>query len=223
MTRNGLNLQAIFDIHELPDDILLTLKTYYKKLDNYSQLILLGNGGKTLWQALETSSIHSVNPVDDFTVKTIHDFFSTQTEHHKYKIIYPDDTPLGLQRLGELAGWHHPSPFKIGINTQWGSWFAYRAVILSNTCYKVSSTIRENSPCNQCHNKICIKTCPGMAIEEGEFKLERCVTFRKKTNSPCRYQCPSRLSCPVAEEQRYSKEQIRHHYSASMKIIEEHY
>jgi epoxyqueuosine reductase len=223
LTANGLNLQAVFNIHELPEEILSALESTCVDYDNYGQLILLGHGGKTLWHALEKSAMQSDNPVDDFSIRTIQQFFQEQSENHQYQIIYPGDTSLDLQQLGQLAGWHHPSPFKVGINKQWGSWFAYRAAILTNTHYKASHTIIDESPCNSCSNKPCIKACPGLAIDEDGFKLETCVNFRKQAASICRHQCLARCSCPVAENHRYSEAQMHYHYSVSMRIIEEFY
>jgi epoxyqueuosine reductase len=223
LTANGLNLQAVFNINELPETILSALKSTCANFDNYSQLILLGHGGKTLWQTLKKSAIQSDNPVDDFTIHTIQQFFQQQSIACQYQITYPGDTSLDLQQLGELAGWHHPSPFKVGINKQWGSWFAYRAVILTTTHYKTSRTIIGESPCNSCSKKPCIKACPGLAIEVDEFNLATCVSFRKQAASVCRHQCLARCSCPVAEKHRYSEAQMHYHYSVSMKIIEEFY
>ena len=44
-----------------------------------------------------------------------------------------DPGPLrtGLQQLGALVGWHQASRLMIGIDPEWGTWFAYRALVVA--------------------------------------------------------------------------------------------
>ena len=141
----------------------------------------------------------------------------------QYSIIYPGKRIIGLQGLGELAGWHYPSPFMLGINMEWGSWFAYRAVLLSDTDFEPTRKMSSSSPCVDCGDKSCIDSCPANALDDQSFSLEDCLQYRLRPKSQCRDKCMSRLSCPVASELQYSYKQLRYHYGVSLKAIEEYY
>lgn len=222
LDQNGLNLQAIFNLADLPEDILNTLNNSTNTLLPYKQLILLAHGGSRLWQALATNGLAADNPVDDFSIKIARAFF---TQHHpdlNYEIIYPGPAPIGLQQLGHLAGWHHDSPFKVGVNKHWGSWYAYRAVVLTDSAFTPTLNTDLQSPCTNCTEKFCITACPAGACDR-DFELMKCINFRKQPASPCRNQCLARLACPAGAEHRYSDAQVHYHYSVSMKTIEEYY
>ncbi|TCV89061.1 hypothetical protein [Sulfurirhabdus autotrophica] len=219
----GLNLQAIFNLDQLPPEMLIQLDEPEKVSDKYRQLILLGHGGKAMWASLQASGIQSENPVDDFTVRTIADYFSRDFPDCGYALIYPGIRLIGLQSLGKLAGWHHSSPLKVGINAAWGTWFAYRAVVLADTNFKPTSPLQGVSPCNSCQHKVCIDHCPASALADGVLNFQKCVDYRKQPASKCKTTCLARVSCPVASDHRYCDEQIRYHYGLSMKTIEQKY
>ncbi len=218
LQKNGLNLLSIFNLNELPNALIESLQSQHSNLANYRQLILIGHGGRTLWKSLPELS-DSPNPIDDFTVKNISTHLEQQAQGKAYKIIYPSDQVVGLQALGELAGWHNPSPFMVGINKSWGSWFAYRAVILADTNFNTTPAVTDVSPCHSCKEKPCISACPANACGD-EFNMKACLNYRQSENSKCKQTCLARLSCPVAKEHKYSKAQMKYHYGISMKMIE---
>jgi len=220
---NGLNQHAVFDLKELPSEVISKLSEHVENIDEYTQLILIANSGPKLWDKLQTSGFQSEQPIDDFTISLIHQFFKETLAEHKYDIIYPSSFSVNLQKLGELAGWHYASPFRIGINKVWGTWFAYRAVILSNTHLPTTSKLQTASPCDQCVDKPCIKNCPTTALDTGTLELKQCIDYRKQANSKCKDTCHARVSCPIAKEKCYTQEQINYHYSISMKCIDELY
>jgi len=215
----GLNLHAVFAIEQLPAELRDTLGPENK----YRQLILIGSCGRKLWATIKTEGIASADPVDDFSVRRVEAWFATQAAGTRHEIVYPGKRAVGLQSLGELAGWHFATPFMVGINAQWGSWFAYRIALLADTDFALTAPEAGVSPCASCAEEPCVDTCPAHAMADGRFDLQRCVGYRKQTNSLCRATCIARLACPVGSEHRYSDEQIRHHYTASMKIIERYY
>ncbi|MCW8983559.1 MAG: hypothetical protein OQK13_05910 [Gammaproteobacteria bacterium] len=215
----GLNLQHVFNFDELPPDLISNLEGLGYELAPYRQLILIGHGGRALWEAMNHSGIISDDPIDDFTIGEIEQSFANAHHEHHYQIIYPGDQPLSLQQLGSLAGWHHPSPFMVGINSEWGSWYAYRAVVLADSHFEPTQPVASESPCETCGSRLCVDSCPGGALEDG-FELQRCVGYRKLKGSNCKDRCLARMSCPVAPQHRYSEEQIRYHYSISMRMIE---
>jgi len=223
LIEKGLNLIAVFNLCDLDRDSLSHLEKNCSQLSHYRQLILVAHGGKKMWETLQKSNIKSDNPVDDFSIQTLEQFFLKNYPECKYEFLYPNNQSIGLQNLWTLAGWHHSSPFKVGINQEWGSWFAYRAVLLTDSNFELTETNEKPSPCQKCQEKNCINNCPANALDAGEFRFKLCIAYRKKENSLCRDNCLARYSCPVAQEHRYGDDQIHYHYSVSMKMIEELY
>ena len=144
LDRCGLNRHAVFDLADLPDDIVGSDTT------DYRQLILIGHGGKALWEAVKKSGVGGADPIDDFTLRTIRQWMAEFQPDNRYAILYPGPQPVALQRLGALAGWHHASPFMVGIDAEWGTWYAYRAVVLADTHFAPSPAVDRIIPCAAC-------------------------------------------------------------------------
>lgn len=214
----GLNLQAVFNLDDLPPEI----RTQLAAGPEWQQLILIGHGGRRLWEAVQASGIASADPIDDFTIRTVEQWFVRQYPEHRYELRYPGERSVGLQALGKLAGWHHDSPFMVGVNAAWGSWYAYRALLLCDTDFAPTPVMSGVSPCLSCPAAPCIAACPAGALAGGEFSLGKCLAWRKQPDSSCRTGCLARIACPVASEHRYAGEQIRHSYSISLRMIEQY-
>lgn len=221
----GLNCHAVLDIAALPPAVRNALLEHCPQAANYRQLILIGHGGTRFWQALQASGCELVrtetgHPVDAFTVAKVQEFLNAECAGAAYQIVYPGNSMIGLQALGKLAGWHHPSPFMVGINASFGSWFAYRALVLANTDFPVTAPLHTESPCVSCSAKPCIESCPAQALDEGRFDLKKCLSYRQQAASACKNTCLARVSCPVASEHSYSQQQMHYHYGRSMQVIE---
>lgn len=213
----GLNLQAVFDLDALPAEMR-------ERIDPercHRQLILIGHGGRTLWEQVQAAGLASDHPIDDFTCATVRAWFAAQLPGAAFEIVYPGDAPIGLQALGKLAGWHHESPFRVGINEAWGSWFAYRAAVLMNAELPATAPMSGESPCASCAVQPCIVACPAGALDAPEFSLQKCLAYRQQPDSRCRITCVARTSCPVRPEHRYDDAQIAHSYSRSLAMIEQ--
>jgi hypothetical protein len=219
---SGLNRQAIFDVADLPAAIRSQLKA------ESGQLILIGHGGRLLWEKVQAACLKSSDPIDDFTIATIQRWFTDFLPGKRYQILYPGDQIIGLQALGKLAGWHQPSPFMVGIDSDWGSWFAYRAVVLADTNFQPTLAVDRapqeallgcNRPCDSCPSKDCVINCPAGALDDAEFSLNKCLAYRKLPDAKCHFTCLARVSCPVGSEHRYSAEQLHHTYSISLRYI----
>ena len=63
----GLNLHAVFALDQLPD----ALRNECDPARNYSQLILIGNGGRAMWQAILREGGRSADPIDDSSVREV--------------------------------------------------------------------------------------------------------------------------------------------------------
>jgi ferredoxin-like protein FixX len=221
----GLNCHAVFDIASFTSEVRELLTARCTQAANYRQLILIGHGGTTFWQALQAigrdlTRNETEHPVDEFTVATVQQFLQTEFAGIDFEIVYPGSYTISLQELGKLAGWHHPSPFMVGINSSFGSWFAYRAVVLANTDLPANLTVQTESPCTSCNEKPCISNCPAHALDDGQFHLLKCVSYRQQSDSLCKNTCIARTSCPVASEHKYSEAQINYHYGRSMEVID---
>lgn len=215
----GLTLRAILDLDALPADLLAQLRRHCDPARRYRQLILIGHAGTRLWDAVQASGIRSEDPIDEFSVRSVEQWLATHCAGHAREIIYPGPIPLGLQALGKIAGWHHASPFMVGINAVWGTWYAYRVVVLTDTALPPSPPLRGESPCERCAEHFCIASCPAGALNGGSLALERCVGYRRQAASRCHATCVARLACPVGSVHRYCGEQMRHSYSRSLNYI----
>jgi hypothetical protein len=216
----GLNRQAVFNIADLPADLVAAVQAASSLAHSWRQLILIGHAGKRLWESVKAAGIDSADPIDDFTVQTVRHWFAEQHPHNAFDIIYPGTQAIGLQRLGQLAGWHHASPLLVGIDSKWGTWFAYRAVVLADTMFEPSKPVDSPHPCYDCAGKPCIAGCPAGALDSGKLDLQQCIAYRKRADSLCKATCLARIACPMGSEHRYDDEQIRHTYSLSMQAIE---
>lgn len=218
----GLNLRAVFALDQLPDALRDALRNECDAARNYSQLLLIGNGGRAMWQAILREGGRSADPIDDFSVREVRRWLAAQASGRSYEIVYPGERLVGLQSLGECAGWHFASPFMVGINERWGTWFAYRVAVLANTDFEPTRPVPGESPCTACRPRPCVSACPGKAIEDSGFNLADCVRYRLRADSACQTTCMARLACPVRAEHRYDDEQIRHAYAISLRFIEQY-
>jgi epoxyqueuosine reductase len=216
----GLNLHAVFALDQLPDALRDALHNECDPARSYSQLILIGNGGRALWQTIQREGGHSADPIDDFSVREVRRWLAAQASGLNYEIVYPGERLIGLQSIGERAGWHFASPFMVGINECWGTWFAYRVAVLADTDFEPTRRVPGESPCTTCRSRPCVAACPGNAIESDGFNLANCVNHRLRPDSACRTTCLARLACPMRAEHRYDDDQIRHAYAISMRFIE---
>ncbi len=222
----GLNLHAVFNLADLPAGLRQSLADAGPGWNGYRQLILIGHGGRRLWQAVQAAHPPGPDPIDTFTVQTLQDWFARHYPSARYTFLYPapDSAPgVGLQSLGELAGWHQPGPFMLGVRADWGSWFAYRAVILADTAFAPTPAYAAPPPCASCAGRPCVAACPGGAMATGQFSLTACVAYRKAKDSACKATCLARLACPVGAEHRYDAAQLAHTYGISMAAIEAWY
>ncbi|MBT5187882.1 MAG: hypothetical protein HOM01_13815 [Kordiimonadaceae bacterium] len=219
LNEKGLNLQSIFNIDELPKDMISALTVSVPSLSQYNQLIVIGHGGKTMWNSLSSDQLATSDPIDDYSVSAVTSFINNNNSISDFKFIYPSNTVIPLQSLGLLAGWHHSSLFRIGINDKWGSWFAYRVVVLTQSNFETTVKMEGDAPCAKCVTKDCIKVCPVGAVTEENFEFEKCFAYRKQPNSKCIDRSLARIICPVATEHSYPEEQIKYHYGRSLQSL----
>lgn len=124
---NGLHLQAVFNLSDIPDEITAVISEHVPDLSRFKQLIMFGHGGTRMWESVQQSEFAGDDhPIDSFSVNIVKQYFADTCSGSSFEILYPHSSRMvPLQKLGVLAGWHNASPFRIGINAEWGSWFAY--------------------------------------------------------------------------------------------------
>lgn len=217
LARQGLNLQFIFDCATLPGPLASALDRAAPGWREFPRLLLIGNGGPAFWRQLSARGLSGADPVDRYSRWQVERLLTDYWGAPRVRWLYPDPTPVPLQQLGALAGWHHPSPLGIGINERYGLWFAYRAAVLVDLELPPSVPWGGSSPCASCSDKPCIRTCPAGAAATGQvFAVARCHPYRHAPQSPCAATCLARLACPVAPEMRYSDDQLAYHYTQSL-------
>lgn len=236
LTEQGLNLIAVFNLADLPESIKLKLAPQ-EQIARFDQLVLIAHGGRDFWQAVRQQPEHwqTSDPLDHFTLARVTDWLLKKMPVEDFTFLYPfTGLAVPLQALGEMAGWHYPSPFRVGVNNQWGSWFAYRALVLVKKHFSPRTGQSLGNPCLTCSEKNCLKACPVVNFPPGEaldhqlataesIDLTACIDYRCQTGSACRQSCLARLACPVASQHSYSQEQIQYHYRVSLKAIEKFY
>lgn len=211
----GLNRQHVFDLNSLPDELRATIGD----TDGFDQLILIGHGGRRLWECVQASGIGGEHPIDDYCRQTVDRWFAECLPGIRFRIVYPGAAPVGLQALGKLAGWHHASPFMVGVDGEWGSWFAYRAVVLANSRFWPFFAAHRSNPCLTCPDQPCVAACPADAMSNGQFSLPHCAGYRLQADSPCARNCLARQTCPVGVAHRYCDGQMHHVYGQSLAML----
>ena len=190
---------------------------------DHRQLLVFGHAGKRMWSALcaeRPPPWSSANPVDDFSLDSVRAHLEGDLGVQRWAPLYPGTTLVPLQELGTLLGWHQASPLLVGISPEFGTWFAYRAVVVADTELPVTQASEGRvSPCETCVEKPCLDACPGAALTTGTLSIGRCVDFRVADGSPCADRCVAREACPIGVEHRYERDQIGYHYGASLATI----
>ncbi|MBC7173450.1 MAG: hypothetical protein H5U40_13505 [Polyangiaceae bacterium] len=218
---HGLDLRAALEVSALPREMRAALRQSRPDEPDFRQMLIVAHAGRAFWQSLTASGIQSEDPVDDFTLRVIETWLATHLPGVRHRVLYPrGDCPLSLRALGALVGWHHASPFRIGILPEWGTWFAYRAVVLADSDFMPTVPVALESPCTACAQRVCVSRCPAGALTGDALDLQRCIAYRRLPGSPCRETCLARTSCPVGAEHRYTDEQLHYHYGRSMRSIE---
>lgn len=228
LTAVGLNLHAVMDLSRLPSPVVATLGLTEAEKPRWRQLILLGNMGTSAWDALQARGMHGSDPLDTWVTERVTAWMQGPLAGHHWRLVFPGPTAVGLQALGQLAGWHHPSPFWVGVDAHWGSWFAYRAVVLADTDLPLTPRRELASPCLTCDGQPCVSACPAEAlkrVDEGTVHgtaagdLGACMSFRLRAASPCQDRCLARQACPVGEAHRYGEAQMAYHYLQSLPAL----
>lgn len=216
LSTQGLNLHAVLDLAALP--VNLRLLQPGDADQGYNRLWLVGHQGPWFWRSLRAAGVQGAHPVDEHTTRLVQGWLAQHLPQGAWRLVYPGPQVANLQTLGTLAGWHHPSPFRVGVDAQWGSWFAYRALVLLQADWAPTPRRVQPSPCQTCSHRACVAQCPVGALGE-RYALDTCLDHRLAPESSCADRCLARNACPVGAEFRYDDDQTAHHYTQSLHFI----
>lgn len=186
---------AVEDLKSLGLNIFLSIKVSALPVDLYpftesqknKTLCLVAHGGKTLWANLPHPLDLNTHPVDQFSLKAMQKFAADVLDND-IEILFPDDKFfIPLQKISRHLNFSHQSPMGLDICREFGLWFAYRGIFLTNVEIPITLNDQESSPCEKCIEQFCM--------------LESKVSA-------------GRLKCPVKSEHQYTPEQQLYHQSA---------
>ncbi|MEM7293870.1 MAG: hypothetical protein AAF420_10820 [Pseudomonadota bacterium] len=219
LASQGLNLHGVLDCAGLPDPIVQSLSEDID-LSRFKRLIVMGNSGTGLWEALRGGLNQSDNPIDDHSRAVAANFCTEHLPGADNLVVFPTHFTVPLQRLGALLGWGEPSPLGVGISHNHGLWWAYRAVVLTSADLALTAVVNTPHACDSCIEKPCVANCPAQAVSfESSFDVDACFHFRANENSPCVDRCLARMACPVGGAHRYPQELIQYIYRFSMRTV----
>lgn len=188
----GLNIFTSIKMSDLPQDIILSLKKQNILLNTDDTLYIIGHGGKDLWSHLKKIKKKEPHPIDNFSCDQMM-WFAENVLKEDINILYPNPRyTIPLQALGRVTNISKSSPLGIDINQDFGLWFAFRGVFLSNKSISLSYYKNFKSPCESCLLRPCLRS----------------EVFSS-----------ARLSCPYKNEHQYELEQIEYHAANSLKIL----
>ena len=223
----GLNVHGFLAFKDWP--IALQSGTSAAMVDMGSDPVLwvVAHQGATLWRHLTgvwggvSPPSGQDDPIDHWVLAKVSSVLRDAGVAHKvvFPLAAPSTPHWPLQQLGRALGWHHASPFQVGIDAQWGSWFAYRAVVvLPSGCTAPSAPRRLPHPCEACTGRACEVACPAQALTP-QWSLDACQAYRLSEGSTCAATCVAREACPVGSEHRYGQAQLTYHYGQSLDFI----
>lgn len=223
----GLNLHGVLRIGELPPAVHTVVHEAAPDMASRGVLWVVGHQGPQMWRHLRAEwgadwpqRAKAAHPIDDWARETV-----TQALHARgiaHRCLFPaaqeDAALLPLQQLGAALGWHHHSPFQVGIDAEWGSWFAYRAVCVVDAAWAASVPRQTPHPCETCASRACEAACPADALRP-QWRLQACMAQRLAPASSCAQSCQARVACPVGAPHAYDDAQLAYHYGQSLAFI----
>lgn len=220
----GLNLFTAVSLQDLPPQITTLMRQANVPLADYQTLVIIGHGGKTLWQQMTADDWAEQDPIDSYSQRHADLFIKTYLDDAPSLALFPTGYLIPLQQLGEFVGWSYPTPLGVGINPTFGVWFAYRAAFLTTAVFPTIHPPIHPSPCESCIKKPCLSACPAKATHATDpFNIESCASHRLKRQSTCANKCLARMACPIAPTHHYTLAQINYHYDLSLKTVKTYF
>ncbi len=221
----GLNVHGVLPLADWPDFSTDEDHAATHGLAD-SVLWVIGHQGPRLWQHLSAwwgedwpSRRLDAHPIDAWSRETIER--ALQARGIAHRCLFPlreQQALLPLQQWGRVLGWHQHSPFQVGIDAEWGSWFAYRAVFVVRQPWPITPQRVGPHPCETCTERACLSACPANALRP-QWDLQRCLRHRLAPASSCANTCLARCACPVGQQHAYDESQMAYHYGQSLAFM----
>ncbi len=194
-------------------------------LPTYRRAVVLGSGGPLFWDRFRAAADGvphvAEDPLDRYTVRVVEELLADVRRCDPRAVAaYPFRHPrqiLPFHRLVAELPFLAASPLGISIDPRYGPWFAWRAVILGESPWPVSSGPAA-PPCVSCPAP-CVDVCPSGAVTRAGFRWHDCADYRLQ-GADCQSECRARTACPVGASWRYSPAQTAYHYGASLRMID---
>lgn len=218
---SGLNLFAVLAVDRLPTSCSGPLLETGLDLGKYLSLVLIGNAGTKFWDQIQAQIQNVDHPFDTRSVALATQFAKDYLGDIRIELIYPSSLPLPLMEFGKLAGWSNPSQLGLGIHPSYGTWFAFRAIMLVAAKLPATNLKTEaESPCLNCIQKPCVEICPASATDaHNDFDVHACVDYRQQAKTQCQDRCLARIACPVGIKFQYKITQMQYHARRSLASI----
>lgn len=195
--------------------------SYNEYLPGCQRAIIFANGGTALWDSfvddIQKNPAHlyeHLHPFDDFVHRMIQHADPSPPKTRRWiRCADNEEIFLDVRPIAQQAGLGAHSHMGMLIDETYGLWVGVRAVLLTTESLPLSSRVA-SSPCASCIKKPCISTCPGNAVRNTGWDVQRCAQFHME-QTDCQLQCSSRLSCPIGEEHRHSILQHQYHSNRS--------
>lgn len=182
------------------------------------QLLLIGNGGSSLWQAFSRSLEFRDGMANSL------DRWSTRVGNHlasklKGRAIFPFSGPPYAPFLSWAGktGQALPSRISMSMHARFGLWHAYRfALVLPELRGDLAVESEFKSPCLSCVDEPCLKACPVSAFTNDSYLVDQCMDYLvTDPKSACRkLGCEARRACPVGTKFTYLPQHAKFHMDA---------
>jgi len=188
--------------------------------DDTRQLILIGNGGSTIWRFfVDSPEYHDSldDPMDRWSRRIGEDLARQLDGQAIFPWEGPPYAPF-LEWAGK-AGRVFPSPVSLYVHREYGLWHAWRfALALPLPLTGNTPVYDELSPCVNCPQP-CLDACPVEAFSGEGYRVQQCVDYlESEQKSDCRQSgCAARHACPVGSAYRYEAEHAQFHMAAFLK------
>ncbi|KAA3632460.1 MAG: hypothetical protein DWQ08_03450, partial [Proteobacteria bacterium] len=222
LASRGLGLLAVILVERLPASLRAAITENAVRAglggeSNAWRVLVAGNIGGAFWNRITPAVRTADDPVDTYSASCLTEVFGDLHANSGLALIYPGICTFSLQQLGELCGWGVPSWLGISIHPEMGTWFAFRAVAVTDAPLAATTPAAAGDACLACRSRDCLEACPVDAPgRPGQFDLKACLSHRLSPASACATTCLARVACPVGASRRYTCEAIDYFYTKSL-------
>jgi hypothetical protein len=182
------------------------------------QLLLIGNGGSSLWPAFSHSPEYQdgvADPLDRWSAR-VGDQIAGKLGG---RALFPFDGPPYAPFLSWAGKTGHvlPSRLSMSMHARFGLWHAYRfALALPDLQDDLAVESEFKSPCLSCEDEPCLKACPVGAFTNESYHVGQCMDYLvNDAQTACReLGCEARRACPEGNNFTYLPQHAKFHMDA---------